>query len=56
MTPPEIASAMIEAHYERYETVGPFEDPAVECLVAALRVLPADADLPAVIAALEAAE
>jgi hypothetical protein len=55
MTPAEIAAAMIEAHYERYETVGPFEDPPAACLAAALRALPPDADLPAVIDALEQA-
>jgi hypothetical protein len=55
MTPTETAEAMIEAHYERYETVGPFEDSAPACLAAALRALPPDADLAAVIEALEAA-
>jgi hypothetical protein len=55
VTPTEIAEAMIEAHYERRETVGPFEDPPAACLAAALRALPADADLPAVIDALEQA-
>jgi len=55
MTPAEIAEAMIEAHYERRETVGPLEDPPAACLAAALRALPPDADLAAVIEALEAA-
>jgi hypothetical protein len=55
MTPTQTAAAMIEAYAERYETVGPFEEPTPTCLAAALRALPPDADLAAVIDALEAA-
>ncbi len=55
MTPTEIAYAMVDAHRERCETIGHYEDPTPPCLAAALRALPADADLPAVIEALEAA-
>jgi hypothetical protein len=55
MTPTETAAAMIEAYAERYDLTGPLEDPIAPCLAAALRALPPDADLPAVIDALEQA-
>jgi hypothetical protein len=53
MTPVEIAEAMIEAHYERHETVGALENPVTECLAAALRALPPGCDVAAVADALE---
>jgi hypothetical protein len=55
MTPAETAAAMIEAYRQRYENVSDYEDPLNPCLAAALRALPVDADLPAVIDALEQA-
>jgi hypothetical protein len=55
MTPAQIAAAMIEAYRQRYENVSDYDDPLNPCLAAALRALPPDADLAAVIDALEAA-
>jgi hypothetical protein len=55
VTPTEIAAAMIEAYAERYDLTGPLEEHTAVCLAAALRVLPPEADLPALIDALEAA-
>jgi hypothetical protein len=53
MTPTEIAAVMVGAYSDRYECTGPFDDPLPVCLAAALRALPPDADLAAVIDALE---
>jgi hypothetical protein len=53
MTHTEIAAAMVAAYSDRYEWIGPLEDPLFACLAAALRALPPDADLAAVINALE---
>jgi hypothetical protein len=56
MTPKEIATAMVAAYFDRYDRIGPFEDPEPVCLAAALRALPRlpILDLAAVIDALEA--
>jgi hypothetical protein len=51
--PAEIAAAMVAAYSDRYERTGPLEEPIYACLAAALRVLPPDADLAAVIYALD---
>jgi hypothetical protein len=53
MTPAEIAAAMVGAYLDRYDRTGPLEFPEPVSLAAALRALPPDADLPAVINALE---
>ena len=53
MTPAEIAAVMVGAYCDRYELTGPLEEPIYACLAAALRALPPDADLAAVIDALE---
>jgi hypothetical protein len=52
-SPAEIAAAMVAAYDDRHERTGPLGDPVPVCLAAALRVLPPDADLAAVIYALE---
>ena len=51
--PDEIAAAMVAAYSDRHECTGPFDDPLPVCIAAALRALPPDADLAAVIYALE---
>jgi hypothetical protein len=53
MTPAEIAAAMVGAYLDRYDRTGPLEFPEPVSLAAALRALPPDADLAAVIDALE---
>jgi hypothetical protein len=53
MTPADIATAMVDAYLDRYDRTGPLEFPEPVSLAAALRALPPDADLAAVIAALD---
>jgi hypothetical protein len=53
MTPEQIAAVMVGAYCDRYERTGSLEEPIYACLAAALRALPPDADLAAVIDALE---
>ncbi len=53
MTPTKIAKAMAEAYRDRYDRIGPLEDPIELCLAAALRALPPGCDLAAVADALE---
>jgi hypothetical protein len=53
MTPEQIAAAMVDAYSDRYERTVPLVEPIYACLAAALRALPPDADLAAVIDALE---
>jgi hypothetical protein len=53
MTPAEIAAVMVGRYCDRHERAGPLEEPIYACLAAALRALPPDADLAAVIDALE---
>jgi hypothetical protein len=53
MTPADIATVMVGAYCDRYESNVSFEEPIYACLAAALRALPPDADLAAVIDALE---
>ena len=53
MTPEQIAAVMVGRYCDRHERAGPLEEPIYACLAAALRALPPDADLAAVIDALE---
>jgi len=53
LTPAEIAAVMVGAYLDRYDRTGPLEFPEPVSLATALRAMPPDAELAAVIAALE---